>query len=140
MDTTLQKIEPYVISIEFDNDVERINEQSWVIGADIQIGDKLMMGDRKKRWPFQKVTDDNINGDFMFVVCSPEFKKHPSSNYVDDIDRAYVQATFDRDDAISHITNLINHIGKVSLHEFTEKIHAFLLTEEWDYLMNSEQL
>ena len=48
MDTTLQKIEPYVISIEFDNDVERINEQSWVIGADIQIGDKLMMGDRKK--------------------------------------------------------------------------------------------
>lgn len=82
--------------------------------------------------------DGNVNGDFMFVVCSPEFKEHPSADYADDIDRSYVQSTFDKDDAIRHITNLVDRIGKVDLNEFTEKIHKFLLTEEWDYLIRSK--
>lgn len=134
-----QQIEPYVISIDFDNKVEWINDKSWVIGADIQIGDKLVAQDAFKT-PLsflRKRNDGNINGDFMFVVCSSEFKKYPTENYSVDIDRAYIQAEFDKNDAVEHITNLIDGIGKVSLREFTENIHTFLLTEEWDWLMNN---
>lgn len=135
----LQEIDPYLISIEFDKDVERTGEKSWVIGADVQIGDKLIRTEtNRKKWFFRKETNDNINGDFMFVVCSPEFKNNPTPDYLHDIDRAYIQIDFDKDDAIKHVTNLVNHIGKVSLNEFTEKIHSFLITDEWDYQMNSK--
>lgn len=133
---TQQEIEPYVISIQFDNNVERLDEDRWVIGADVQIGDRLLLNQRKRRLSFvKKSIDGNINGDFMFVVCSPSFKKHPSSEYAQGIERAYIQQSFDKDDALRYITSSINKIGRVSVDVFTKDIHNFLLTDEWDWLV-----
>lgn len=132
----INEIKPYVISIQFDSSVERVSDGAWVIGADIQIGDELLLERNKdKKRLFRKETDGNVNGDFIFIVCSPEFKNNPTEEYRQDVDRAYVQSVFNKSDAIDHITNLINSIGRVSLDEFTRKIHLFLLTEEWDYLI-----
>lgn len=132
------RIEPYVISIEFDDIIERIDTSSWVIGADIQIGDKLSFNKQRKNQRKNKNESDNLNGDFMFVVCSPSFKINPSTDYAKDINRAYVQIEFDKDDAINYITNLVNSMGVVSIYEFTLRIRSFLLTDEWDYLNESE--
>jgi hypothetical protein len=126
------------MSVQFDDDVESLDSARWVISANVNIGDKLRHEVSKKilNRIFNRISEGaNLNGDFLYVVCSPAFKLNPDDQYKSSIDGAYVQDVFNKDDAMLHLEKMINSIGKVSLMEFTDKIHGFLETEEWDFLM-----
>ncbi|HSW98961.1 MAG TPA: hypothetical protein VLF71_03930 [Candidatus Saccharimonadales bacterium] len=132
------RIKPYLLSVSFDNEIQRLDAQRWVISADVDIGDLLTrdkansIGNKiRRRLP----KNASLTGEFLYVVCSPAFKENPPKDYAEFIDRTYVQLEFDEHDATQHLESLINDIGEVTLDEFTQKIHQFLETEEWDYMV-----
>lgn len=126
-------IDPYVISIVYDKKIEVIDEKRWVIGASIEIGDRL---EKKNSSNFLKVSHSNptgnLNGNFMYVVCSPSFKQNPTQDYIQDIDKAIVQNVFHKDDASEYVTQRVE-MGAVSIESFTNEIKEFLYTDDWEY-------
>ena len=140
------RVDPYLISVDFDPAPEEFEKDIWAIAADVNIGNKLLLAYNESFWRdlFRKVRipkGGSMNGDFCYYVCSPKFKANPKLEYgynPNYIHTAYVQNYFDKDDAIKHLESLVSSIGEVSLEEFTEKIHGFLATEEWDYLSQAK--
>jgi hypothetical protein len=137
----VRTIEPYLISIEYDAEPQLFDDERWAIAAHVDIGDKLLLDDAgslKNRILHKIPKHASLNGDFTYVVCSPGFRANPTNEYRPFIDRAFVQQQFDKEDATAHLRELIETMGKVGLAEFTNRIHSFLETEEWDYLMRGE--
>jgi hypothetical protein len=137
-----REISPYLIAVEYDQEPQWLDDKRWVISAAVDIGDRLLLKEAtslKNRFIPKIPSDASLNGDFLYVVCSPDFRHDPSEDYRPFIERAFVQEKFDEPAATAHLRESIETMGIVSLSQFTENIHAFLETEEWDYVMGDNK-
>lgn len=93
---------------------------------------------RHPEWLSNKFNRDGAIGEvFGFVVCSPAFKQNPSPDYVQTIDRVFVQNIFDEQSAIEYLKSRIDTIGEKNIESIGDDFRKFLETDEWDLDMPS---
>lgn len=73
---------------------------------------------------------------FGFTVCSPAFKKDPTKEYVEYIERALVQSKFNEALAIAYLKKRLDALGERPAAELMLCLRAFLETEEWGHEIN----
>lgn len=104
------KYKPYILSSDFDEEPEQIDEYRWIAGAAVDLGDANGPPNKDNQSRITKKTDSILFGNdkqdakslgcvFTFFVCSREFKNNPADTYKGYADKMLVQDKYDPPEA-----------------------------------------
>ena len=70
---------------------------------------------------------------FSLLVCSPDFKRRPNSEFTaDDLSKALVLDRYDKDEVKAYLKKKINSIGAVNVEVFDQKFRTLFNMSDWD--------
>jgi len=142
------KYKPYIISSDFDEKPEQIDESRWIAGAAVDLGDASGPRYADTRSHLLKRMDGILFGNdeqdikslgcvFTFFVCSQAFKDKPSDIYKKYAPIMLVQSEYDSSAAADWLQKRVAKIGEVTIDILNDELHHLFECEEWDYQLHT---